>query len=175
MMSYLCWQRLVTNSSRSGQPVALAEIQGLSFSQKKFPLNSGRLLVIALVGTLVATIISFSLIALGRGGPSLAAYGVGSMSIFAFLLTIQVLHGKSESKDDFVKKGAVRTAIATSFTVAYLMLLSLGLDPGLGLNLNNGILANFHLVYIFTIGTYFVTASLEKIVDLVKGKSSLFG
>jgi hypothetical protein len=147
----------------------------LSFSQKKFPLNPGLLLVVALVGTLAATIISFSLIALGRGGPSLAAYGIGSMSLFAFLLTIQVLHGKSESKDDFVKKGAVRTAIATSFTVAYLMLLALGLDPGLGLNLNNGILANFHLVYIFTIGTYFVTASLEKIVELVKGKSSLFG
>jgi uncharacterized membrane protein len=147
----------------------------LSFSQKKFPLNSGLLLIIALVGTLAATTISFSLIALGRGGPSLAAYGIGSMSLFAFLLTIQVLHGKTESKDDFVKKGAVRTAIATSFTVAYLMLLALGLDPGLGLNLNNGILANFHLVYIFTIGTYFVTASLEKIVELVKGKSSLFG
>jgi len=147
----------------------------LSFSQKKFPLNSGLLLVIALVGTLAATIISFALIALGRGSPSLAAYGIGSMSLFAFLLTIQVLHGKSESKDDFVKKGAVRTAIATSFTVAYLMLLALGLDPGLGLNLNNGILANFHLVYIFTIGTYFVTASLEKIVELVKGKSSIFG
>ena len=31
-----------------------------------------------------------------------------------------------------------------------------------------GILANFHLVYIFTIGTYFVTASLERIVDLVR-------
>jgi len=92
------------------------------------------------------------------------------MSLFAFLLTIQVLHGKTESKD-----GAVRTAIATSFTVAYLMLLALGLDAGLGLNLNNGILANFHIVYIFTIGTYFVTASLERIVDLVKGKSSLFG
>ncbi len=132
-------------------------------------------MVIALVGTLAATIISFALIALGRGSPSLAAYGIGSMSLFAFLLTIQVLHGKSESKDDFVKKGAVRTAIATSFTVAYLMLLALGLDPGLGLNLNNGILANFHLVYIFTIGTYFVTASLEKIVELVKGKSSIFG
>jgi len=85
----------------------------------------------------------------------LAAYGIGSMSLFAFLLTIQVLHGKSESKDDFVKKGAVRTVIATSSTVAYLMLLALGLDPGLGFNLNNGILANFHLVYIFTIGTYF--------------------
>ncbi len=69
------------------------------------------------------------------------------MSLFAFLLTIQVLHGKSESKDDFVKKGAVRTAIATSFTVAYLMLLAIGLDSGLGLNLNNGLLANFHLVY----------------------------
>ena len=68
-------------------------------------------------------------------------------------------------------KAAIRTAIATSFTVAYLMLLALGLDPGLGFNLNNGILANFHLVYIFTIGPYFITASLEKIVDLVKGKS----
>ena len=141
----------------------------------KFPLNSGLLLVIALVGTLATTIISFSLIVLGRGGPSIAAYGIGSVSLLAFLLTIQVLHGKSESKDDFVKKGAIRTAIATSLTVAYLMLLALGLDPGLGLNLNNGILANFHLVYIFTIGTYFITASLERIVDLVKGKSSLFG
>ncbi len=47
---------------------------------------------------------SFSLIVLGRGGPSLAAYGIGSMSLFAFLLTIQVLHGKSEIKDDFVKR-----------------------------------------------------------------------
>ena len=97
------------------------------------------------------------------------------MSLFAFLLTIQVLHGKSESKDDFLKKGAVRTAIATSFTVAYILLLAFGLDPSLGLNLNNGILANFYLVYIFTIGAYFVTASIERIVDLVKGKSSLFG
>ncbi len=121
------------------------------------------------------SVAAFLLIVLGRGGPSLAGYGVGSLSLFAFLMTLQVLHGKSESKDDFVKKGAVRTAIATSFTVAYLMLVALGLDPGLGLNLNNGILANFHVVYIFTIGTYFVTASLERIVDLVKGKSSLFG
>gem|GEM_PF-5907087 len=142
----------------------------MSFSQKKFPLNSGLLLIIALIGTLAISVTSFLLIVLGRGGPSLAGYGVGSMSLFAFLLTIQVLHGKTESKD-----GAVRTAIATSFTVAYLMLLALGLDAGLGLNLNNGILANFHIVYIFTIGTYFVTASLERIVDLVKGKSSLFG
>jgi hypothetical protein len=147
----------------------------LSFGQKKFPLNAGLLLIVALVGTLAITVASFLLIGLGRGGPSLAGYGVGSMSLFAFLLTIQVLHGKSESKDDFVKKGSVRTAIATSFTVAYLMLLALGLDPGLGLNLNNGILANFHLVYIFTIGTYLITASLERIVDIVKGKSSLFG
>jgi len=147
----------------------------LSFSQKKFPINSGLFLVVALISTLAISIASFLLIVLGRGGPSLAGYGVGSTSLFAFLLTIQVLHGKSESKDDFVKKGAVRTAIATSFTVAYLMLLALGLDPGLGLNLNNGILANFHLVYIFTIGTYFITACLERIVDLVKGKSSLFG
>src|SRR5256712_12537266 len=141
----------------------------------KFPMTSGLLLLITRFVALATTIISFSVIVLGRGGPSLAAYGIGSMSLFEFLLAIQVLHGKSESKDDFVKKGAVRTAIATSFTVAYLMLLALGLDPGLGLNLNNGILANFHLVYIFTIGTYFITASLERIVDLVKGKSSLFG
>jgi hypothetical protein len=133
------------------------------------------MLVAALIGTLGTAIASFGLIALGRGGPSLAAYGTASASLFAFLLTIQVLHGKSESKDDFLKKGAVRTAIATSFTVAYLMLLALGLDPGLGLNLNNGILANFHLVYIFTIGSYFITASLERIVELAKGKSSLFG
>lgn len=132
-------------------------------------------LVIALVRTLAISVAAFLLIVLGRGAPSLAGCGVGSMSFFAFLLTIQVLQGKSENKDDFVKKGTVRTAIATSFTVAYLMLFALGLDPGLGLNLNNGILANFHLVYIFTIGAYFVTASLERIVDLLKGKSSPFG
>lgn len=147
----------------------------MSFNNKKFPLNLGLLLNVVLIATLAIAIASFTLIVLGRGGGYLAGYGIGSMSLFAFLLTIQVLHGKSETKDDFVKKGAVRTAIATSFTVAYLMLLALGLDPGLGLNLTNGILANFHLVYIFTIGTYFVTASLERIVDLVKGKSSLFG
>lgn len=147
----------------------------MSFSQKKFPLNSGLLLVVALIGTLAISVTSFLLIVLGRGSPSLAGYGVGSMSLFAFLLTIQVLHGKSESKDDFLKKGAVRTAIATSFTVAYILLLAFGLDPVLGLNLNNGILANFYIVYIFTIGAYFVTASIERIVDLVKGKSSLFG
>src|SRR5260370_9130455 len=109
----------------------------MSFSQKKFPLNSGLLLVIALIGTLAIGVTSFLLIVLGRGGPSLAGYGVGSMSLFAFLLTIQVLHGKSESKDDFVKKGPVRTAIATSFTVAYLRLPPLGLASGLRANPNN--------------------------------------
>src|SRR5436309_2693415 len=72
-----------------------------------------------------------------------------------------------------LKKGAVRTAIATSFTVTYLKLLTLSLDPGLGSISTMGILANFHLVYIFTIGTCFVTANLERIVDLVEGKSSL--
>src|SRR5207247_9925378 len=123
------------------------------------------LLLISLVGRLAATTSSFSLIVLGRVRPYLAAYGIGSMSLFAFLLTIQVLHGKSESKDDFVKKGAVRTAIATSFTVAYLMLLALSLDPGLGLNLNNDILANLHLDYIFTIGTYFITPILSRILN----------
>ena len=60
-------------------------------------------------------------------------------------------------------KAAIRTAIATSFTVAYLMLLALGLDPGLGLNLNNGILANFRLVYIFTIGTYLELTSSQQV------------
>jgi len=118
---------------------------------------------------------AFGFIAVGRGNPALVGYGIVSTSLFAFLLTIQFSHGKSESKDDFLKKGPVRTAIATSLTVAYLMLLAFGLDSGLGLNFNNGILANFHLVYIFIIGSYFVTASLERIVDLVKGKSSLFG
>lgn len=105
----------------------------------------------------------------------MAGYSIGSMSLFAFLLTIQVFHGKSESKDDFLKKGTVRTAIATSLTVTYLLLLGLGLDPSLGINLNAGVLANFYIVYIFTISAYFITASVEKIVDTVKGKSSLFG
>jgi succinate dehydrogenase hydrophobic anchor subunit len=149
----------------------------LSFD-KKVPLKSGILLVllvIALAGTLATAMTAFVFIAFGRGNPSMVGYGIVSTSLFAFLLTIQFSHGKAESKDDFLKKGPVRTAIATSLTVAYLMLLAFGLDSGLGLNFNNGILANFHLVYIFVIGSYFVTASLERIVDLVKGKSSLFG
>lgn len=130
---------------------------------------------IALGATLAVGIGTFLLIMIGRGGGFLAGYGIGALSLFSFLLTIQVLHGKSESKDDFLKKGAVRTAIATSLTVAYLLLLAIGLDPGLGINLNSGMLGNFHLVYIFIIGSYFVTASIERVVDIVKGKSSLFG
>ena len=147
----------------------------MSLGQKKFPLNSELFLLIALAGTVVVGIGSFIMIMLGRGGAALAGYGIGALSLFSFLLTLQVLHGKSESKDDFLKKGAVRTAIVTSLTVVYLMLLALGLDPGLGINLNSGILANFHLVYIFIIGSYFVTASIERVVDIIKGKSSLFG
>ena len=143
--------------------------------EKRFALKSGIFLIIALAGTLAVAMASFTYIAVGRGNPSLVGYGIVSTSLFAFLLTIQFSQGKSESKDDFLKKGPVRTAIATSLTVAYLMLLAFSLDSGLGLNFNNGILANFHLVYIFMIGSYFVTASLERIVDLVKGKSSLFG
>ena len=143
--------------------------------EKRFALKSGIFLFIALAGTLAVAMTAFGFIAIGRGNAAMVGYGIVSTSLFAFLLTIQFSHGKSESKDDFLKKGPVRTAIATSLTVAYLMLLAFSLDPGLGLNFNNGILANFHLVYIFIIGSYFVTASLERIVDLVKGKSSLFG
>jgi hypothetical protein len=147
----------------------------LTFAKKKFPINSGLLLILAEIATLAVGLATFVLIMMGRGGGFLAGYGIGCLSFFAFLMTIQVLHGKSESKDDFLKKGAFRTAIATSLTVTYLLLLALGLDPGLGINLNSGILANFHLVYIFIIGTYLVTASIERVVDIVKGKQSLFG
>ena len=148
----------------------------MSFGQKnKFPLNPELLLLAALTTTLAVGIASFVMLMLGHGGGSFAGFGIGSLSLFSFLLTIQVLHGKSESKDDFLKKGAVRTAIAASLTVTYLLLLALGLDPSLGISLNSGILANFHLVYIFIIGSYFVTASIERVVDTIKGKSSLFG
>ena len=146
-----------------------------SHSKSKFPINSGTLLLLALAGTLASSIAAFVMIMIGKGGPAMAGYSIGSMSLFSFLLTIQVFHGKSESKDEFLKKGTVRTAIATSLTVAYLLLLGLGLDPSLGINLNAGVLANFYIVYIFTISAYFITASVEKIVDTVKGKSSLFG
>ncbi|HZY94366.1 MAG TPA: hypothetical protein VFE98_05820 [Candidatus Bathyarchaeia archaeon] len=136
--------------------------------------NPAILVLSALIGTLAVAIISFAFIAVGRGNPSLVGYGLVSTSLFAFLLTIQVSRGKSETKEEFVKKGSVRTAIVTSLTVAYLMLIAFGLDPSQGLNLNNGILANFHIVYIFTMGAYFLTASLERIIDLLKGRSSLF-
>ena len=152
-----------------------AEVSGLSAGFPKLDFGSGLFLVSALTGTLAVAIVSFTLMALGRGGPAFIGYGLVITSLFVFLLTLQMSRGKSESKEDFLKKGAVRTAIATSLTVAYLMLLAFGLDPGLGLNLNNGFLANFYLVYIFTIGAYFVTASMERIIDLVKGRSSLFG
>ena|SRR5713226_6597158 len=141
----------------------------------KINFSPGLLVFVALIGTLTVAIVSFSFIAFARPNPSLVGYGLVSTSLFAFLLTIQLSRGKSENKDDFLKKGSVRTAIATSLTVAYLMLLAFGLDPSVGLNLNNGVLANFHIVYIFTMGAYFVTASLERIVDLLKGRSSLFG
>jgi hypothetical protein len=144
-------------------------------SKSKFPISSGTFLLIAIGGTLASAIAAFAMIVIGRGGPAVAGDGIGSLSLFSFLLTIQVFHGKSESKDEFLKKGTVRTAIATSLTVTYLLLLGLGLDPSLGINLNAGVLANFYIVYIFTISSYFITASIEKIVDTVKGKSSLFG
>ncbi len=149
----------------------------MSFAKpkSKFPINSATLLFIAILVTLGSAVSAFVMIFVGRGGPAMAGYGIGSLSLFSFILTIQVLHGKSESKDDFLKKGAVRTAITTSLTVTYLLLLALGLDPTLGINLNTGVLANFYIVYIFTISAYFITASVEKIVDTVKGKSSLFG
>lgn len=149
----------------------------MAFNQQKskFPINAGFFLLIAIVATLASAIAAFSMIVFGRGGAAMAGYGIGSLSLFSFLLTIQVFHGKSESKDDFLKKGTVRTAIATSLTVTYLLLLGLGLDPGLGINLNSGVLGNFYIVYIFIVSAYFVTASIEKIVDTVKGKSSLFG
>jgi hypothetical protein len=144
-------------------------------SKSKFPISSGTFLLFAIGGTLASAIAAFAMIVIGRGGPAVAGDGIGSLSLFSFLLTIQVFHGKSESKDEFLKKGTVRTAIATSLTVTYLLLLGLGLDPSLGINLNAGVLANFYIVYIFTISSYFITASIEKIVDTVKGKSSLFG
>jgi hypothetical protein len=152
-------------------------LRDMTFSQSKskFPINSGTFLLIAIAGTLASAIAAFAMIMIGRGGPAVAGDGIGSLSLFSFLLTIQVFHGKSESKDEFLKKGTVRTAIATSLTVTYLLLLGLGLDPSLGINLNAGVLANFYIVYIFTISSYFITASIEKIVDTVKGKSSLFG
>lgn len=141
----------------------------------KINFSPGLLVFAALIGTLTVAIISFSFIAFVRPNPSLVGYGLVSTSLFVFLLTIQLSRGKTENKDEFLKKGSVRTAIATSLTVAYLMLLAFGLDPSVGLNLNNGVLGNFYIVYIFTMGAYFVTASLERIVDLLKGRSSLFG
>ncbi len=130
---------------------------------------------IALIGTLATALLSFGLTVLGRGNPSLVAGGVAATTLFVFLLTLHVSHGKAESKDEFLKKGAFRTAIAASFTVAYLMLLAFSTAPQTGLSLDAKILDNFNIVYIFTIGLYFGTVSLERVVDIVKGKqSSLF-
>jgi hypothetical protein len=143
-------------------------------SLKKISLGPGLLVLLALIGTLIVAMASFAYIVLIHSNPSVVGYGLVSTSLFAFLLTIQVSRGKAENKEDFLKKGTVRTAIATSLTVAYLMLLAFSLDPSQGLNINNGMLANFHIVYIFTMGAYFVTASMERIIDLLKGRSSLF-
>ena len=140
-----------------------------------FKIGPNLLVTIALIGTLTVALVSFSFIALGHPGAALVGYGLVSTSLFAFVLTIQLSRNKNDTKDDFLKKGSVRTAIATSLTVAYLMLLAFGPDSSFGLNLNNGVLANFHIVYIFTMGAYFITSSLERVIDLVKGRSSLFG
>ncbi len=130
----------------------------------------------ALIGTVGAALASFGAIVVGRPSATIVAYGVASTTLFVFVLILYISHGKEESKEEFLRKGAVRTEIATSFTVAYLMLLTFSLAPQLGLSFDNGILANFQFAYIFTIGFYFITATLERVVDTIKGKqSSLFG
>ncbi len=130
---------------------------------------------IALISTLAASLASFALVMFGWASVALLSFGIVSTTLFSFLVTLNFSWKNGESKDDFLKKGAVRTAIATSFTVAYLLLLALSTNAQLSVSLNNGWLSNFHLVYLFVIGFYFVTASVERVVDIVKGKSSLFG
>jgi len=143
---------------------------------KIIALSPPRLYVsIALISTLAASIASFTLVMLGWATVSLLSFGIVSTTLFSFLLTLNFSWKNGESKDDFLKRGPLRTAIATSFTVAYLLLLALSTNAQLSVSLNNGWLSNFHLVYLFVIGFYFVTASVERVVDIVKGKSSLFG
>ncbi len=139
-------------------------------------LSPSRLYVsIALISTLAASIASFVLVMFGWASVALLSFGIVSTTLFSFLVTLNFSWKNGESKDDFLKKGPIRTAIATSFTVAYLLLLALSTNAQLSVSLNNGWLSNFHVVYLFVIGFYFVTASVERVVDIVKGKSSLFG
>src|SRR5437870_11117992 len=122
---------------------------------------------------------SFSLIVLGRGGPSLAAYGIGSMSLYShFFLLFRSCAGKARSKTT-LRKGSYPNCNRHIVHCCLPDASGSGSRPWSGAQSqqrhSSKLPSGLHFHNRNLLGTYFITASLERIVDLVKGKSSHFG
>jgi hypothetical protein len=125
--------------------------------------------LLATIGALGIGLVVLTSVFFGIESPRLVANGIVSVSLGVFLLTLLVFHASEKNKDEFLQKGAIRTAITISFTVAYLMLLAYSLIANeLGISFENKVLENFYLVYISIIGFYFGTTSLEKVSDTLR-------
>ncbi len=92
--------------------------------------NPRSYVLVALIGTLAASLLAFAAIVVGFGGPNVVAFGIVTTTLFVFILTLHASYGKGDNKEDFLRKGSVRTAIATSLTVAYVS--SFQPDPAVG-------------------------------------------
>lgn len=123
------------------------------------------------IGLLEIVLLYLTSYLFGFESPRLVANGMVSVSLGVFLLTLIVFYSTSEPRQSFLEKGAIRTAIAIAFTVAYLMLFAYSLIAGeLRINLDNKVVENFYLVYISIIAFYFGTTGLEKMAEIKKGK-----
>lgn len=64
-------------------------------------------------------------------------------------------------KGSVLDQDEIRSAIAISLTVVYIILLPLSLVPNIGLNFDGEFLKNFHYAYVTVIAFYFGTNALE--------------
>ena len=129
--------------------------------------------IVVSVVALAAFVISLFLLNFlffGPGSPRLVAVGIVSTTLFVFLFTLIVFYW-IWGGDVLLQMNSIRTAIAISFTVAYLLVVSFSLVAGdLGLTLDNGVLNNFHLVYISIIGFYFGSTTAETVAKIAKNQ-----
>lgn len=91
------------------------------------------------------------------------ANGIVTSCVLIFILTLIALYD-FRSPSSFQAGPAVRTAIAITFSLAYLELLACSLvSSSLGLDLNNPFTNNFFWVYSTIIGFYFGSETAERI------------
>ena len=120
------------------------------------------IVVVALTATLAISFFIFTWTLFGLRDPRLVANGIISATLFVFVFSLVVFYRNDPAH--FLDKGVVRTSIAISFTVAYVLLLAYSfISTDLGLDFkDNKFLDNFYLVYISIIGFYFTTAAIER-------------